>query len=231
MVKQKRKDCYNWDDVYTFLEQSNYIEKEYSKKALEDAIEAWNYAFQYKDNINLHYILTIHNLLMRRLRPDIAGKLRTCNVWIGGSRKIYIDEKELTKEITEVIDMINMQPSNLSTTNTNNGWAQCCHVAFENVHPFEDGNGRVGRILMNVHRFKLGLPLLTIREDERFEYYKWFTSSKEQIFLKELHNINNKLSAAERMPDISHVYIKRCKIYVNSLIEKYDISKMETVDL
>jgi len=49
------------------------------------------------------------------------------------------------------------------------------HVAFEDIHPFVDGNGRVGRILYNIHRIKLGLPIHIIHEgEEQKEYYKWF---------------------------------------------------------
>jgi hypothetical protein len=49
------------------------------------------------------------------------------------------------------------------------------HINFEGIHPFEDGNGRIGRILMNLQRLSVGLPILIIHEgEEQFEYYKWF---------------------------------------------------------
>lgn len=48
------------------------------------------------------------------------------------------------------------------------------HIAFENIHPFIDGNGRMGRILLNWQRVKADLPILIIRESERQEYYSWF---------------------------------------------------------
>ena len=49
------------------------------------------------------------------------------------------------------------------------------HIWFEKIHPFEDGNGRTGRILMNIQRLNAGLPLLIIHEGkEQMEYYKWF---------------------------------------------------------
>jgi len=47
------------------------------------------------------------------------------------------------------------------------------HVEFENIHPFEDGNGRVGRILMNLQRIFSGMSVLIIHEGtEQQEYYK-----------------------------------------------------------
>ena len=49
------------------------------------------------------------------------------------------------------------------------------HVIFEKIHPFRDGNGRVGRILYNIHRLLVGLPIHIIHEGvEQMEYYKWF---------------------------------------------------------
>jgi len=50
-----------------------------------------------------------------------------------------------------------------------------CHVLFEKIHPFIDGNGRTGRMVYNWHRLKLGLPIHIIHEGkEQFKYYKWF---------------------------------------------------------
>jgi len=48
------------------------------------------------------------------------------------------------------------------------------HINFEKIHPFIDGNGRIGRMLLNWQRVKLGLPVLVIKESEKQEYYKWF---------------------------------------------------------
>ena len=59
-------------------------------------------------------------------------------------------------------------------------YAKHVHVMFENVHPFEDGNGRTGRILYNLHRLKLGLPIHIIMADwpkkdgQQRAYYEWF---------------------------------------------------------
>ena len=66
-----------------FLEESNKIEREYSKEALEDAKHAWNLAKKHKHHrMSRIMIELIHSELMRRLNPRIAGKIRDCRVYI-----------------------------------------------------------------------------------------------------------------------------------------------------
>jgi len=48
------------------------------------------------------------------------------------------------------------------------------HLDFETVHPFCDGNGRIGRVLTNLQLLKLGFPIIIIRDKEKQEYYDAF---------------------------------------------------------
>lgn len=50
------------------------------------------------------------------------------------------------------------------------------HIRFEKIHPFIDGNGRVGRLLMWWHEEKLGREPTLILNSEKQGYYKWFPS-------------------------------------------------------
>lgn len=146
-----------------FLKESNAIEREYSKEALEDAKDAWALAKRHKGDIDIKLILKIHRQLMKTLNPRIAGKLRKVEVQVGyrvcmPSKAVESHLKELCRQISNIEKEIKE-------------W----HILFEKIHPFEDGNGRTGRILMNIQRLKLGLPLLIIHEGkEQQEYYKWF---------------------------------------------------------
>ena len=150
-----------------FLRESNAIEREYSKEALDDATNAWIMAClnsKYLNKQNISYILGIHQRLLKRLNKEIAGKIRECPVTISGKTK-WNSKEEIIKEL-------NILHKNIPKTEEEiKQW----HIKFEEIHPFEDGNGRTGRILMNIQRLKIGLPLLIIHEGkEQMEYYKWF---------------------------------------------------------
>lgn len=163
-----------------FLRHSNRIEGEYSQSAFNDALEAWNYLVN-EPVLTLDVVLHTHFLLMRNTRPDIAGRFRDCDVWIGGRKNMFVSLQFIEETVSDIIGVINEKKKDevlmVNIKQRLEHWAKSLHVDFERVHPFEDGNGRVGRMLYNWHRLKLGLPIHVVHEgDEQMEYYGWFRS-------------------------------------------------------
>lgn len=164
-----------------YAQQSSFIEGERSDIAIYDCLLSWYYMHLNsleQEPLTLDVILKCHYLLQKELRADIAGKLRDCDVWVG-SRKCpnpasvphllndwldkYGDASFLVNSLEGQEDMTFEEKIKKS------------HVEFEKIHPFEDGNGRVGRHILNYQRLLVGLPLLIIREgEEQMDYYKWF---------------------------------------------------------
>jgi len=157
---------YQKEEVAEMLLQSNYIEDERTVEAYQDAWKAWKFAIRNMNKMNVDYILGIHKRLCRNIAPAIAGKIRDCDVYIGGKRKWFISETLIKEELEVLLKVMNEGNPKLT---------QRCHIEFENLHPFVDGNGRTGRILYNIHRLKMGLSIHIIHEGkEQMEYYKWF---------------------------------------------------------
>lgn len=151
-----------------FLLESNLIESEHSIEAWEDAIKAWEYALTVKE-MRLRNVLKIHEILMHRLNPRIAGKIREVDVWVGG--RMGMTPKKLKKELHKYFNGIEVLPG----PNLVEDFCRISHVEFENIHPFEDGNGRTGRILYNWQRINYQLPIHVIHHGhEQQEYYRWF---------------------------------------------------------
>lgn len=154
-----------------FLRQSNLIEQEPSERAFEDAVAAWDWAKGLRE-LTVDDVRQVHWFLMNRLNPGIAGALRTQPVWVGSSTTPdpALVPEMLRNWVEDVNALLHDDVQLKEET------AKMMHVRFEKIHPFEDGNGRTGRILYNWHRLALGLPLHVIHVgDEQEEYYTWFT--------------------------------------------------------
>jgi len=166
------------EEEVIFLKQSNYIENERSNEALADAFRAWEYARGLEGPIGLEDVLEIHRLLMGWLAPDIAGKWRECDIWIGGQRKIYVGEEVLTGQLKDWLKDFNAKGHKKKVAEIKEEFAKANHVWFESIHPFADGNGRTGRIINLLYLIERGLldtPILYLSGyiiDSKDQYYK-----------------------------------------------------------
>lgn len=151
-------------ELYEFIEHSNWIEGVISQLAINDSLEAWNY-LKDKQKIKIEDILEVHRLVMQNLNPKIAGKIRDCDVRVGC--RPCPDIRRLGKLIANWIQEYGKGVKMAKE-------AKQAHIRFEHIHPFRDENGRTGRLIWLWHRERAGLPFEMIKEEDRFEYYKWF---------------------------------------------------------
>lgn len=116
-------------------------------------------------------ILAIHLRLMHGIISD-AGMYRNHAVRILGSRVTLANWLKIRVLMPELIANANVKTSDVIAL-----IAQT-HAAFEQIHPFSDGNGRTGRLIMLAQALKVGLvPPLVVKERKQ-AYYKYLETAQ-----------------------------------------------------
>jgi Fic family protein len=128
--------------------------------------KCFEYILNYKGDISLKFILEMHKLLMKDIDEEIAGKIRKTNVRIGNSAFVPPSYNILEDELKGYLEW-HKRNSSLHPLIL----ASLVHLKLITIHPFEDGNGRVSRLLMNFILVKHKYPMLDIRYSDLEEYY------------------------------------------------------------
>lgn len=151
------------DEIIEFLDESNSIEGVYDAHSLGDAMDAWEFCIA-QPKLTTAVILQTHRLLMvnQPILDIDKGKFRNITVYIGG--RAGLNALHISGAIQTWCRKMKKLPPD---------W-KAMHVEYEKIHPFIDGNGRTGRIFLQWHRVRLGLPILVIKSSERHTYYEWF---------------------------------------------------------
>ena len=96
------------------------------------------------EELSLDVMLLLHKMLISNIRDDIAGRLRNLTEWVRVGSHIAADPSDIMKLLQEMF--VTYRTS--SQENVIKRIARF-HLTFEHIHPFVDGNGRIGRVLNN----------------------------------------------------------------------------------
>ncbi|MDR3583129.1 MAG: Fic family protein [Candidatus Pacebacteria bacterium] len=135
--------------------------------------------------IDREIILLLHQMLIGGIDDKIAGRFRAPGEYVRVGTHIAPSPEKVESMIGSILDNY----ANDLERYFGDKIAKF-HLDFETVHPFCDGNGRIGRVLMNCQLLRLGLPMIIIRDKEKAEYYKSFgkyrsggnTKTMEKVF-------------------------------------------------
>ena len=128
-----------------------------SRKVVEMIIKN-KFSVSHKD------IIKMHKMLVRDIGVGIGYK-KFPNEIIGKNIKTTPPEK-VYEEMSNLIKWYNTEKLNIHPLKI----VSLFHGKFERIHPFEDGNGRVGRFLINVILIENKYPPLIIRKSQRLSY-------------------------------------------------------------
>ena len=141
-----------------------------------------------KEEILNELLLKWHKEIFSETKPSIAGKYRDYLVRVG----LYIapdwqDVKKLMDDLIIFINKSKVNPVELSAR---------AHYKFERIHPFGDGNGRIGRLIINHILWHNKYPMLIIEYKKRNAYYKALNGDEEYFknyFIRRYLTVHRKL--------------------------------------
>ena len=129
-------------------------------------------------------ILLLHQMLITNIDDRIAGRFRAKGEYV----RVGTHIAPAPERVEEMIETILTQYTSDHETYFADKIAKF-HLEFETVHPFCDGNGRIGRVLMNAQLLRFGFPEIIIRDKEKKTYYASFTEYRDMKKAKTMEKI------------------------------------------
>lgn len=112
-------------------------------------------------------ILLLHRMLISNIDDSIAGRFRKMGEYVRVGSHIAPSPEHVARMIEEILIEYESDHQSYFLDKIS-----CFHLDFETIHPFNDGNGRIGRILINYQLQRLGFPSIIIRDKEKQIYYQ-----------------------------------------------------------
>ncbi|TAN57578.1 hypothetical protein EPN15_03880 [Patescibacteria group bacterium] len=159
-------------------------------KSLTEQLEAknhqvaLNYLFNHilkKKMIDESLVLRLHGILMNGIRAD-AGFYRNHAVRIVGVSLPIANYLKIPDLIPDIIAKAEVATNDIIAASAS------VHSRFEQIHPFSDGNGRIGRLLMNAMLLKANLAPAIIRQQQKQLYYAYLYKAQTKNDQSQLEN-------------------------------------------
>lgn len=185
-----------------------------------------------EQELNLEVILSLHKMLISNICDDVAGRFRSDNEYVRVGNHIAPGPKEVEGRL-----QIMLAEYNASSHESIIKRIARLHLTFEYIHPFVDGNGRIGRVINNYLLIREGFVPINIKFIDRKKYYEAFkefdekgsTAIMEEITAKALTNSYYKrLAYLEDKKIITLIeYAKTNKLSHSNLINKANRQTIE----
>ncbi len=134
--------------------------------------------------LSTDFILLLHKMLMLNIKEDMAGRFRSKGEYVRVGTYVAAEPEQIEglmgNLLVEYMGDVNKYFIDKIAR---------FHLEFEHIHPFIDGNGRIGRLLINYLLQQLDFPPIIIRNKEKRRYYKSF----------EYYDVNESTSGMEKI--------------------------------
>ena len=130
--------------------------------------ECLDYIKDYKGDLNTQFLEKVNGILTKNTGVVYGGRIRFFDVQIQGSTHVPPPYTEVKKHILNFFKWYSANKNRLHPFEL----AALIHAKLTWIHPFEDGNGRTARAVMNFILMKKGFPMFFIPFEKREEYYQ-----------------------------------------------------------
>lgn len=176
-------------------------------------------------------ILFLHKILLSGINGKIAGRFREKNEYV----RIGSFIASAPEQIDRMVDAMLLEYKSVVTSFFLDKIVRF-HLEFETIHPFIDGNGRIGRVLVNYQLLQLGFPQIIIRDKEKQKYYQSFQEYRDDkktvkgdriFFLALLESMHKRVSYLEGKTIVTvSDYAKKNNLSLRSLLNS---AKRQTI--
>lgn len=184
-------------------------------------------------DLDIEMMLLLHKMLMAYINTEVAGRFRQHGEYVRVGTYIAPPPERVEEMITGMLYSYKAVYDNTTIIKR----LARLHLTFEHIHPFIDGNGRIGRVIINYLLVREGYVPVNIKFIDRQKYYEAFnefdregkTAIMEEILFKALTNSFHKRLAYLEGKEIITLgeYSKRMKLSHSNLLNKANRQTIE----
>ncbi len=137
-----------------------------------------------EEELSAKMILLLHQMLIGNIDDGISGRFRQENEYVRVGTHIAPAPEHIELMMENFLSEYTSEHDVYFTDKIAK-----FHLDFETLHPFNDGNGRIGRVIINYQLQRLGFPCIIIRDKEKQEYYKGFQEYRDNKSTKTMEKV------------------------------------------
>lgn len=162
--------------------------------------------------LNIDNILLLHRMLIGGIDDKIAGRLRQSNEYVRVGSHIAPAPGHITQLLDNLLNEYSSNHGQYFLDNIGH-----FHSEFEFIHPFCDGNGRIGRVLVNLQLMSLGYPPVIIRnkgkQDDYYPLFVTYQNNKDYSGMSDLFVLSLQESLHKRLAYLKGLSIVKLSDY------------------